>query len=151
MRHTISLFFEITEYKGIKVLFDRDCPVCMRGVAWMRPIWEPRGFKFLALQADWIRRRLALPEEELLRAIRVVLPDGRMMSGADAHVLLWSHVWWLWPLWLADKLPGVHWLIRFVYGRLSASRYRVSHGLGCADAYGREDLTHNPKRKENST
>ena len=151
MRRKISVFFEITEYNGIKVLFDCECPMCLRMVARMRLIWEPRGFEFVPLQAEWVHRKLALPEEELLREMRVLMPDGRVLGGADAHALLWGHVWWLWPLWLLDKVPGGHWLINWVYERIAANRYRISHWLDCETVCNLKNLTSTSKRKENNT
>ena len=66
MRRKISVFFEITEYNGIKVLFDRECSMCLRMVA--RCDWSGnRADLSLFRQAEWVRRKLALPEEELLR------------------------------------------------------------------------------------
>ena len=99
----------------------------------MRPIWEPRGVKFVPLQTGWVRRRLNLPEEELLGEMRVLTPYGKVLGGADAHGYLWSLVWWLWPLWLASKMPGIHWLIDTGYRWVAAHRYQLMLGKGACD------------------
>ena len=104
--HKISVFFEMTEINGTVVCFDGVCPMCLNIVSLMRPIWEPRGVGFVPLQAEWVRRRLNLPEAELLGEMRVLTPRGKVLGGADAHGHLWGQVWWLWSLWLAAKLPG---------------------------------------------
>ena len=56
----------MTEINGTVVCFDGVCPMCLNIVSLMRPIWEPRGVGFVPLQAEWVRRRLNLPEAELL-------------------------------------------------------------------------------------
>ncbi len=121
----ISVFFEMTERNGTVVCFDAECPMCRKAVSLMRPIWESRGVEFAPLQADWVRRRLNLPEAELLGEMRVLTPSGEVLGGADGHAHLWGLVWWLWPLWLAAKLPGVRWLIDVSYRWVARNRYRL--------------------------
>ena len=95
----------MTERNGTVVCFDGVCPMCLKIVSLMRPVWEPRGVGFVPLQAEWVRRRLNLPEAELLGEMRVLTPRGKVLGGADAHGHLWGQVWWLWPLWLAVSVP----------------------------------------------
>ena len=132
MRHKISVFFEITEKNGT-VLFDAGCPLCLAMVARMRLVWESRGFDFVPLQADWVRCRLDLPEAELLTEMRVLTPGGEVLGGAAAHAYLWRHAWWLWPLWLVAKLPGLGWLIGRTYRWVAANRYRFLNDKACID------------------
>ena len=105
----------------------------------------------MPLQADWVRRKLDLPEVELLREMRVLLPDGRMLAGAVAHAFLWGHVWWLLPLWLLHKLPGGARLIGWVYRRIAENRHALSRWIACTNTCKLTNLpiTPNPKRKEN--
>ena len=149
MRHKISVFFEITEKNGT-VLFDAGCPLCLAMVARMRLVWEPRGFDFVPLQADWVRRRLDLPEVELLKEMRALTPGGEVLGGAAAHAYLWRHVWWLWPLWLAAKLPGIGWLIDRTYRWVAANRYRFLNDKACVDRCALSNPTTH-KRKEKTT
>ena len=149
MRHKISVFFEITEKNGT-VLFDAGCPLCLAMVARMRLVWEPRGFDFVPLQADWVRRRLDLPEVELLKEMRTLTPGGEVLGGAAAHAYLWRHVWWLWPLWLAAKLPGIGWLIDRTYRWVAANRYRFLNDKACVDRCALSNPTTH-KRKEKTT
>ena len=125
--HNISVFFEMTERNGTVVCFDGVCPMCLKIMSLIRSIWEPRGVGFVLLQAEWVRRRLNLPEAELRGEMRVLTltSRGKVLGGADAHGHLWGQVWWLWPLWLAAKLPGVHWLIDVSYRWVAANRYRL--------------------------
>ena len=153
--HKISVFFEMTEINGTVVCFDGVCPMCLNIVSLMRPIWEPRGVGFVPLQAEWVRRRLNLPEAELLGEMRVLTPRGKVLGGADAHGHLWGQVWWLWPLWLAAKLPGVHWLINVTYRWVAANRFKLMLGVGqcderCAIHRPNFDKSETPNQKEKS-
>jgi predicted DCC family thiol-disulfide oxidoreductase YuxK len=151
--HKISVFFEMTERNGTVVCYDGLCPMCLKAVSLMRPIWEPRGVEFVPLQAEWVRRRLNLPDAELMGEMRVFTPQGRVLGGADAHGHLWGHVWWLWPLWLASKFPGIHWLIDVSYRWVAANRYRLMPAKdGCDDrcAIPKTDIE-KPKTKNERT
>jgi predicted DCC family thiol-disulfide oxidoreductase YuxK len=131
--HKISVFFEITERNGTVVCFDGVCPMCLKAVSLMRPIWEPRGVEFVPLQAEWVRRRLNLSEAELMGEMRVFTPRGPVLGGADAHAHLWGQVWWLWPMWLASKIPGIHGLIDVSYRWVAANRYRLMPAKDACD------------------
>lgn len=113
------------------IMYDGECPFCLRMVHGMRPIWEGRGFTFVPLQEERDRLLGLLPEgENLMESMRVLGADGLLRSGADAHLYLWGKVCWLWPLRLTAKLPGGRWLINFVYRWVSANRYRISRWIG---------------------
>jgi len=49
------------------------------------------------------------------------LPDGRELGGADAAMEIARHIWWLWPLWLVSRIPGLMIPMRAGY-RFIASR-----------------------------
>ena len=65
------------------ILYDDSCGLCRRWV----PFWENtlrrRGFAIAPLQAGWVREKLRLDETALLRDLRLLLPDGKIISGAD--------------------------------------------------------------------
>lgn len=50
------------------------------------------------------------------------LPDGRELGGANAAVVLMRYVWWLWPLWLLSRLPGMMPLFRAGYRHIAKHR-----------------------------
>ena len=153
--HKISVFFEMTERNGTVVCFDGACPMCLKAVSLMRPVWEPRGVEFVPPQAEWVRRRLNLPEEKLLGEMRVLTPRGKVFGGADAHAHLWGQVWWLWPLWLAAKLPGIHWLIDVCYRWVAANRYKLMPAEEACDdrcaITNSNSISVNPKTKNERT
>ena len=105
------------------VCYDGECPFCLR---WLRRVERPllrRGFSFVPLQTAWVKARLSLTEEELLAEMRLLLPDQRILGGADAATLLAKYIWWLWPLWLASKIPGAMIPLRAGYRFMARHRY----------------------------
>ena len=108
------------------VCYDGDCALCLR---WLRRVKRPllrHGFGFAPLQTGWVKARLNLSEAELLREMRLLLPDRRVIGGADAAVVLMQHVWWLWPLWLASYIPGAMPIIRATYRHIARNRHCTS-------------------------
>ena len=104
-----------TTHAGL-VLYDGDCGFCLR---WLRRVERPltrKGFRFETLQTHG--RELT---EMLLQ-----LPDGRELGGADAAMNLSRHVWWLWPLWLVSRIPGVMPIFRAGYRVIAKNRHRFS-------------------------
>lgn len=71
--------------RGITVLYDGDCPLCSRKVAWYRG----------QTASESIRREVAL------RRFHVLEPDGHAVTGAAAFLRLWA----AYPR--LARLPGV--------------------------------------------
>ena len=124
--HKISVFFEMTEKNGHKLLFDGECPFCRSIVERWRGTLERFGFESVPLQTEWVRTRLDLPEKELLSEIRVLTPDGRVIGGAAALVHVWAKIWWAWPLWLLALVPGVKWMLGRAYRWVAERRMCIS-------------------------
>jgi predicted DCC family thiol-disulfide oxidoreductase YuxK len=79
--------------------------------------------------AERARRFPALSEEACLAAMQLVLPDGRVVSGADAVPEILRRVpRWAW-LARAFDLPGARSLARAAYGWIARRRLRLSCGL----------------------
>jgi len=119
---------EITDNKAKQpaagwVCYDGDCALCRR---WSRRVECPlhrHGFNFVPLQTPWVNAQLNLSAAELLKEMRLLLPDGRVIGGADAAVVLMQYVWWLWPLWLLSRLPGAMSIFRVTYRYIAKNRH----------------------------
>ena len=125
----ISEIYEMTEMTkkaGHILLYDGDCPFCRSLVNRWRGTLERRGFEIVPLQTEWVRRRLDLPEEELLSEMRVLTSDNRVLGGAAAQVHVWGKIWWAWPLWLATQVPGAKWLLDRAYHWIAERRMCLS-------------------------
>jgi demethoxyubiquinone hydroxylase (CLK1/Coq7/Cat5 family)/predicted DCC family thiol-disulfide oxidoreductase YuxK len=89
---------------ALTVLYDGSCPLCRREVGVYRGL-QPMGplcFRDVSDPAQAVPP--GAPRQTLMSRFHVVLPDGRMVSGARAFLALWS------------QLPGWRWLARM--GRL---------------------------------
>jgi len=118
----ISVFFEMTEKTGHALCYDGECSFCCDMVERWRGTLERRGFEVVPLQTDWVRRKLGVPEEELLNEMRVFTPDGRILGGATGLVHVWGKIWWAWLLWVVSWLPGVKWVLERSYRWVAARR-----------------------------
>jgi hypothetical protein len=97
-----------------------------------RPALAGRHFELAPLQTPWVRTRLGLPDSDLLAEMRLLLPDGKLLGGADALLEISSHFWWAWPLRLPAHFPGIKHLIRPGYQWIA--RHRKCTESSCAVA-----------------
>ena len=108
------------------VLYDDSCGYCQRWI----PFWEStlrrRGFAISALQAPWVSRTLRLGEDELVSDLRLVLADGRQISGADVYRYVMRRIWWAYPLYLVSVAPLFRRAFDWGYRTFADNRYRIS-------------------------
>lgn len=112
----------VPTYSAGLVCYDGDCALCRR---WLRRIERPllrAGFQFAPLQTPWVTNRLNLAATDPMTEMRLLRPDAPVLGGADAAVVLMRHVWWLWPLWLLSRIPGMMPIFRAVYRYIAANR-----------------------------
>ncbi len=88
------------------VLYDASCGLCRGSAARWGAVLRKRGFGMAALQEPWVAGRLGLPPERVAEEFRLLLPDGRHLSGPDAYRHAARRVWWLLPLWGLAVMPG---------------------------------------------
>lgn len=111
------------------VCYDGDCALCQR---WLRRVERPlrrHGFNFIPLQTDWVKARLNLADNDPLTEMRLLGPGQQVLGDADAAVVLMRYVWWLWPLWLFSRIPGMMPIFHAVYRYVAANRHCDS--VGC--------------------
>ncbi len=109
------------------LIYDGTCGLCQGSVAWLARRAVPGRLEFLPCQAAERRARFPWMEERgCLEAIQLVLPDGRVLSGAAAlpEILRRLRAWRrLAPL---LDLPGVGLLARVVYRWVARHRHWIS-------------------------
>jgi len=112
------------------ILYDDSCGFCRRWI----PLWEGalrrRGFDIAPLQADWVRERLQLSRNELLRDLRLLLADGSQICGADVYRYAMRRIWWAWPVYLFSITPGLRNVFDWGYRTFATNRFRVSSACG---------------------
>jgi predicted DCC family thiol-disulfide oxidoreductase YuxK len=117
------------------VLYDAECGFCSRWLKFWTPTLSRHGFSVGALQDAWATETTGLTVEELLADIRLIRPDGSLVSGADVYLQVTRKVWWAWPFYALFSLPGFNRLIHLGYRWFASNRYCVSHA--CAFRLGR--------------
>jgi predicted DCC family thiol-disulfide oxidoreductase YuxK len=115
------------------LIYDGDCPLCRASALWLLRRAEAGGARDLELlpsRSPARRRRFPqVSDEACQRAMQLVLPDGRVLAGADAvpEILRRIPRW----RWLAGVLawPPVRPLSRRVYRWVADNRMRLSCAL----------------------
>jgi predicted DCC family thiol-disulfide oxidoreductase YuxK len=123
----ISLTSEFTDSKGQHargwLFFDAECGFCTRIARWLAPILKRRGIAVAPLQDARVGALLGLSPIELMREMRVLLPDGQQHGGADAAVALAREIWWARPLAWFARVPGVLPRLRRLYHWFAERRH----------------------------
>lgn len=123
----ISLASELTDTKGRRaragwVFFDGDCSVCIGFARRFQGLLDRYGFGLAPLQSPRVRALLDLPEEELLREMRLLAPDGSVIGGADALLYVAGQVWWARPFAALARFGWIHRQLRHSYAWFAARR-----------------------------
>jgi predicted DCC family thiol-disulfide oxidoreductase YuxK len=112
------------------VLYDADCGVCSRLMAAWGPTLQRRGLALAPLQSTWVQERTGLPLTELLSDIRLLQPNGQLLSGAEAYRDIMRRIWWTYPLYLVSRMPGLREIFEWGYRTFARHRMRISAGCG---------------------
>jgi predicted DCC family thiol-disulfide oxidoreductase YuxK len=67
------------------ILYDGSCGFCSKWIPFWKNTLAKRGFKIAPLQTDWVRQKLQLSEDELLRDLRLLLANGEQLQGAEVY------------------------------------------------------------------
>jgi predicted DCC family thiol-disulfide oxidoreductase YuxK len=108
------------------VLYDDSCGFCRRWIPFWGRALARRGFEIEPLQAG----RLPLTDAELLQDLRLLLPDGRQVVGADVYRYVMRRIWWAYPLSLVAGLPPFRQLFDAAYLAFANNRFWISQTCG---------------------
>jgi predicted DCC family thiol-disulfide oxidoreductase YuxK len=110
------------------LIYDGDCAMCRASALWlMRRALAGGRLEILPCRSAERRRRYpAVTDAVCAAAMQLVLPDGRILAGADAVPELARRVsGWGW-LTAVFAVPGIRPLARRVYAWIAANRMRIS-------------------------
>jgi predicted DCC family thiol-disulfide oxidoreductase YuxK len=115
------------------LVYDGECAMCRASAFWLlrrAMAGGSRDLELLPCRSPARRTRYPqISEEACLGAMQLVLPDGRVLAGADAvPEILLRIPRWRWLARLFD-LPGVRPGARRVYGWIARNRMRISCAL----------------------
>lgn len=110
------------------LIYDAECPMCRASALWVMRLALSRGaLEILPCRSPVRAARFpTISEDACLTAMQLVLPDGRVLAGADAVPELLRRIRGLG--WLAGVfgLPGMRPIARRVYGWVARNRIRIS-------------------------
>ena len=112
------------------LIYDGECAMCRASALWLMRRALAGGadrFEILPCRSSVRRERYPhITDEACMAAMQLVLPDGRVLSGADAAPEIIRRIpRWRW-LASAFTLPGVRPLSRRGYAWIARNRMRLS-------------------------
>jgi len=110
------------------LIYDGACGFCQRSVDVVRRWDREQRIALIPFQDQPRVAAFAIPLPALAAAMHLLLPDGRVLAGADAVPellrLLPGKRWWA----LAFRIPGAAPLARVVYGWIARRRHCLVRG-----------------------
>ena len=113
------------------LIYDAECAMCRASALWiMRRALSSGTLEILPCRSGVRRQRFPqVSEEACMTAMQLVLPDGGVLSGADAVPELLRRIrGWGWVA-AVFALPGVRPLARRLYAWIASNRMRISCAL----------------------
>ncbi len=112
------------------LIYDADCAMCRASALWLLKRALDGGADALeVLPCRSPARRARFPgisDDTCMQAMQLVLPDGRVLAGADAVPEILARIpRWRWVR-RAFALPGARPLARRIYGWIAENRMRLS-------------------------
>jgi predicted DCC family thiol-disulfide oxidoreductase YuxK len=108
------------------ILYDDSCGFCQRWVPFLEKTLRKRGFEIATLQADWVRQKLQLNENDLLQDLRLLLANGEQIRGADTYRYAMKRIWLAYPVYLFSIVPLGRTIFDWSYRKFAAHRHQIS-------------------------
>jgi predicted DCC family thiol-disulfide oxidoreductase YuxK len=120
----------------VTLIYDGDCSMCRASALWLMRRALAGGadeLEILPCRSPVRRERFpSIADETCMQAMQLVLPDGRVLAGADAAPEILRRIpRWRWVATLFS-LPAARPLARGVYGWIARNRMRISCTRGDA-------------------
>ncbi len=112
------------------LIYDGNCPVCGKTVAWIKGNEKKGAFEMLPCQAASMKRRFPSIERAVcMRAMQLVLPDGAVLSGEKALPEILKRLRRYSSVAAIFKLPGSEIISRAFYRWFADRRYHIARLL----------------------
>ncbi len=112
------------------LIYDENCPICRKAADWVERNKRGDVLELLPCQAKVVRSRFPSMEETVcMKAMQLVLPDGRVLPGEKALPEIINRLRrYHWAAWLF-RLPGSGMLSHAFYRWFAGRRYRIARIL----------------------
>jgi len=112
------------------LIYDGECPVCVKAIDWIRDRSLPEAFRFLSCHSEERAKQFPLIEKEAcLQAMHLVLPGGTVLAGSQALPEIFRRLrryrWCAAPF----DLPGAGIFSRTFYRWFAKTRHRLSRSI----------------------
>jgi predicted DCC family thiol-disulfide oxidoreductase YuxK len=109
------------------LIYDGTCPICSGTVEWIEKNGQEGAFEMVPCQSDHRGKRYPdIDFGECMRAMHLVLPDGRVLAGERALPEIFTRLRRYRAVALAFKLPGAETLSRILYRWFALKRFSIS-------------------------
>jgi predicted DCC family thiol-disulfide oxidoreductase YuxK len=112
------------------LIYDGECPVCRKTIAWIRDNMRENSFEMLPCQTEETRQRFPSIEKAVcMQAMQLILPDGRVLSGELALPEILKRLKRYSAAAALFDLPGSAALSRAFYRWFADNRYQIAETL----------------------
>ena len=112
------------------LIYDGECPVCQKTIAWIRENMRKDAFEMIPCQSAEARRRFPSIEQIVcMQAMQLILPDGRILAAEKALPEILKRLKRYGPAAALFNLPGSEVLSRSFYRWFADNRYHIADVL----------------------
>jgi predicted DCC family thiol-disulfide oxidoreductase YuxK len=113
------------------LIYDAECAMCRASALWlMRRAMSGGRLEILPCRSDVTRQRFPhVAEADCMTAMQLVVPDGRVLSGADAVPELLRRIRGWGGVAGVFALPGIRPVARRAYAWVARHRMKISCAL----------------------
>jgi predicted DCC family thiol-disulfide oxidoreductase YuxK len=109
------------------LIYDGECPVCQKTVAWIRENMRKDAFEMIPCQSAEARRRFPSIEQIVcMQAMQLILPDGRILGAEKALPEILKRLKRYGPAAALFNLPGSEVVSRSFYRWFADNRYDIA-------------------------
>ncbi len=113
--------------KKAVLIYDGNCPVCGKTVAWIKDNAKRGAFEMLPCQSGSMQQRFpSIKRAVCMQAMQLVLPDGAVLSGEKALPEILKRLRRYSSAAALFKLPGSEILSRAFYRWFADRRYHIA-------------------------
>ncbi|WP_214228883.1 DCC1-like thiol-disulfide oxidoreductase family protein [Pedobacter sp. B4-66] len=110
--------------KLIKFYYDAECPLCVRTRIILEHLDSKNRIEFLTIQENYLNEPTlkGIEFDMLLNDIYSVDMKGRVYNGLDTYIKIFNTIWYLKPVSLALRIPGIYHACKVIYRHIAINR-----------------------------